>query len=154
MEYFKHIHLPRRCLPPNVFYSMPRSARKYFMKYVIRNRIYTERIPVARDLYNMRVKRRRKATEETAQPHQFAFVSIAIARALHHPTTYLHYLSLTLQTTKPTRSLLRFSMPSVSCLCCCHLIFVAEILLVFLSPQVRIYTGHVDVECGYSSPFH
>ena len=66
MEYFKHIHLPRRCLPPNVFYSMPRSARKYFIKYDIRHRIYTERIPVARDLYNMRVKRRRKGNRRNS----------------------------------------------------------------------------------------
>ena len=36
------------------------------MKYGIRHRIYTERIPVARDLYNMRVKRRRKGNRRNS----------------------------------------------------------------------------------------
>lgn len=39
LGYFKHIHLPRRCLPPNFFYSCPGLPVSIFWEWYIRYRI-------------------------------------------------------------------------------------------------------------------
>lgn len=134
LGYFKHIHLPRRCLPPNFFYSMPRSARWYSGDGIY-GTVYTESVSQWREASII--------CESSGEGNRSSAAAALRLRLHRHSSRFassqhicIAFRSLFNNPTYPL--LLRFSMPSPLLLCCCHLIFTAEILLFFLSSQARV----------------
>lgn len=135
--------------PSQFFHAMPRSARKYFW-----NSIYDI-------VYIHSVSQWREASiicESSGEGNRSSAAAALRLRLHRHSSRSAssNVFALPFAYSSTTKNL---PAPSsgFQCrllLCCCHLIFIAEILLFFLSSHVRIYTGHVDVGCVYSSPFH